>query len=273
MVNFWKDQGGVSLRSTMRQVIDLNCDLGEGMAFDDALLELVSSANIACGGHAGDDSTMAACIRKASTQSVTIGAHPGYPDREHFGRRAQSLPAADVLSLLEEQIARLCAIAATENAQVAHVRVHGALGNLTDGDDAAANTLARLVANRFPGLALMTLGGSATERAATAQGLVLVRQFFADRAYDSQGQLVSRQIAGSVIHDRKQIVERLLRALDSGKLASIDGRDIAVNFDTVCVHGDTPGALVLAETIRRRLEGNGIAIRPFNQQKHEARSA
>lgn len=248
----------------MRQGIDLNCDLGEGMGSDQALLELVSSANIACGGHAGDEQTMSACISQARALKVAIGAHPGYCDRSYFGRQAMDLPRAAITALLQEQISRLCTIAQRENTRVAHVRAHGALGNFTDADDDAARTLVATLADGFPGLAVMTLGGSATERAAKAVGIKVVRQFFADRAYDDQGQLISRKVAGSVIHNSAKILNRLLGVLDSGKLTSISGKSIAVDFDSICVHGDTPGALALAETIRKQLENNGIAIRPYN---------
>ncbi len=256
---------------TMRQAIDLNCDLGEGMACDEALLALVSSANIACGGHAGDGETMTNCIRRASALSLAIGAHPGYCDPEHFGRRALTLPMSEIEDLLTKQITRLCDIAARENTRVDHVRVHGALGNLTDANDIAAETLASLLAQAFPTMALMTLGGSASEKAARAHGLPVIRQFFADRAYDRQGQLVSRQLDGSVLHDSAFIVERLLRALDSGQLASIDGHVIKVEFDTVCLHGDSPGALALAEDIRTQLEHNGIAVQAYNRQLEGSR--
>ncbi len=241
------------------------------MACDEALLELVSSANIACGGHAGDRETMTNCIRRASALSLAIGAHPGYCDPEHFGRRPLALPMAEIESLLKKQIKELCSIAASENTRIDHVRVHGALGNLTDADDAAAKTLASLLAQTFPTMALMTLSGSASESAARARGLPVIRQFFADRAYDRQGQLVSRQLEGSVLHDSAFIVERLLRALDSGKLTSIDGQVIAIEFDTVCLHGDSPGALALAEDIRTQLEHNGIAVQAYNRQLEGSR--
>lgn len=249
----------------MRQGIDINCDLGEGMGSDQALLQLVSSANIACGGHAGNEQTMTACVRRAAALGVAIGAHPGYRDPANFGRQPLTLPSTEIAALLDEQVSHLSSIAEREQARVAHVRAHGALGNLTDADDDAAQLLASTIANRFPGMALMTLAGSAAERAARARGLTVVRQFFADRAYDDQGQLVSRNLPDSVIHDHQEIVHRLLGVLDSGKLYSLSGTAIAVEFDSICVHGDTPGALALAESVRKQLENNGIAIRPYHQ--------
>lgn len=247
----------------MRQSIDINCDLGEGMGSDEALLDLVSSANIACGGHAGNEQTMTDCIRRAVSLGVAIGAHPGYCDRANFGRQPMDLPDATIAALLHEQITRLISIASREHAQVSHIRAHGALGNLTDANKDAAQLLTATVATQFPNMALMTLGGSAAEQCAKARGLTVVRQFFADRAYDDDGQLVARKIPGSVIHDSSEIVTRLLRALDSGTLFSMNGQPLAVSFDSICVHGDTPGALALAETIRKQLENNGIIIRPY----------
>lgn len=248
----------------MRQSIDLNCDLGEGMGTDRALLELVSSANIACGGHAGDEATMTACVRQAAARAVAIGAHPGFCDRENFGRLPQDLSSEAMTELIHEQVSRLQRICQHENAKLSHVRAHGALGNLTDANDAAARILAASIAKQFPTLALMTLGGSAVECAASRAGLKVVRQFFSDRSYDDEGQLVARPIDGSVLHDQADILARLLGALDSGKLRSINGKLLAVEFDSICVHGDTPGALALAETIRKQLENNGIAIRPYH---------
>ncbi|MBN49620.1 MAG: hypothetical protein CMN85_08765 [Spongiibacteraceae bacterium] len=249
----------------MRQSIDLNCDLGEGMGSDKALLELVSSANIACGGHAGDQQTMSACVREASNLAVAIGAHPGYCDPENFGRRRQDLSAEETAQVIIHQVSQLRLICQQHKATLSHVRAHGALGNLSDSNDVAARTLATTIAEQFPELAIMTLGHSAAERAAKACGLKVVRQFFADRAYDDEGQLVPRSVAGSVIHNRSDIMKRLLGALDSDKLVSLTGKTIAIGFDSICVHGDTPGALALAEAIRTQLEQNGIAIRPYNR--------
>ena len=234
------------------------------MGSDAALLELVSSANIACGGHAGDEQTMAACVRQANAQSVAIGAHPGYCDRDNFGRLPQSLSAAALTKLIHEQVTRLQRICQQEQARLRHVRAHGALGNLIDADTTAAQTLASTIADRFPTLAVMTLGGSFAEHEAKAKNLPVVRQFFADRAYDNDGQLVSRKLEGSVLHDGPLILKRLLAVLDSGKLLSLQGKTIRVTFDSVCVHGDTPGALILAESIRKQLENNGVAIRPYH---------
>lgn len=254
----------------MRQSIDLNCDLGEGMGSDQALLELVSSANIACGGHAGDQQTMSACVREASNLAVVIGAHPGYCDPENFGRRPRNLSVKDTAQLITDQVSRLSLICQQQKATLSHVRAHGALGNLSDSNDVAAQTLATTIAERFPELAIMTLGHSAAERAAKACGLKVVRQLFADRAYDDEGQLVPRSVAGSVIHNRPDILKRLLGALDSGKLVSLSGKTINLGFDSVSVHGDTPGALALAEAIRKQLENNGIAIRSYHSSQQAA---
>lgn len=247
----------------MRTVIDINCDLGEGMGADSALLNLVSSANIACGGHAGDARSMSETVALAKARGVAIGAHPSYADREGFGRRPQTLSAPVLEDLIRSQTQALENIAAAQGLALSHLRAHGALGNLTDSDPAAAKPL--LAAMRGSSLALMTLGGSAAEQLARVQGIRVVRQFFADRAYDDAGQLVSRQIAGSVVHDTDAVIRRLLDALDTGFIQSHSGKRIAVSFDTLCVHGDTPDALALAESIRQVLEQQGVAIRPFTE--------
>lgn len=251
--------------TTMRASIDLNCDLGEGMDADAALLELVSSVNIACGFHAGDETTMRKTVAAAKQRAVAIGAHPGYRDRAGFGRRPQALSPAQMTALLAEQIDVLTGIAQAAGARLTHVRAHGALGNLTDAESDAAQILVDSLLRQTPPPALMTLSHSAAERAALAAGLPVIRQFFADRAYDDHGQLVSRSLPGSVLHDPDTIIARLLTSLDSGALLSIHGTRIPVSFDTVCVHGDTPGALALAEAIREALEANGIAIRPYTE--------
>lgn len=250
----------------MRPRIDINCDLGEGMGSDHELLNIVTSANIACGAHAGDEAIMAQTVAAAKTRKVNIGAHPGYRDRENFGRQQQSLDADSFKRLLRSQIDLLNTIAGRQGARVSHIRAHGALGNLTDADPAAARRLVSSLEGYK--LALMTLGNSAAEQAARDAGIPVIRQFFADRAYDASGQLVSRTLPGSMIHDEKIILRRLLEALESGTIECHEderhkGKRIDVTFDTICVHGDTQGALTLAQAIRRSLENNGIAVEPY----------
>jgi UPF0271 protein len=248
----------------VRTAIDLNCDLGEGMGSDTELLQIVSSANIACGAHAGDQRTMVAALSAAMHYGVAVGAHPGYRDPEHFGRRPQSLDDSALQQLLHEQVEALKTHAETVGASLTHLRAHGALGNLTDADPKAARLLCAVASQQ--NLAIMTLGQSAAEQAAIEAGLPIIRQFFADRAYDRHGNLVSRQQSGSVLHQSGLIIPRLLSALDSGKVTSIEGEAISVSFDTICVHGDTDSALALAAEIRHALEQHGVTIRRFQPQ-------
>ncbi len=248
----------------VRTAIDLNCDLGEGMGSDSELLQIVSSANIACGAHAGDQHTMVAALSAAKHCGVAVGAHPGYRDPEHFGRRPQSLDDNALQQLLHEQINTLKSHAEPVGTPLTHLRAHGALGNLTDADPEAARLLCAVASQQ--NLAIMTLGHSAVEKAAIEAGLPVIRQFFADRAYDRHGQLVSRQQSGSVLHEPALIIPRLLSALDSGKVTSLEGEAIPVSFDTICVHGDTESALALAAEVRHALEQNGVTIRPYHLQ-------
>ncbi len=248
----------------VRTAIDLNCDLGEGMGSDTELLQIVSSANIACGAHAGNQHTMVAALSAAKRCGVAVGAHPGYRDPEHFGRRPQRLDDDALQQLLHEQVDTLKTHADEVDIPLIHIRAHGALGNLSDADLHAARILCKVAAQH--NLAIMTLGQSAAEQAANEAGLPVIRQFFADRAYDRHGQLVSRQQSGSVLHEPGLIIPRLLSALDSGKVTSIEGEAIPVSFDTICVHGDTESALALAAEIRHALEQHGITIRPYHMQ-------
>ncbi|WP_372809544.1 LamB/YcsF family protein [Litorivivens sp.] len=262
MVNFHKfpELGSLCL-SDVTSIIDINCDLGEGMGSDAELLNIATSANIACGAHAGDPQTMQHTLMLAKQRGVAAGAHPGYQDREGFGRRPHSLSDHAMVSLVQQQIESLAEMADAINYPLSHVRAHGALGNLTDADEKAATLLLDAMAQRP--LALMTLTNSAAQRIAQQRHRPVVTQFFADRAYDDNGQLVARSKPDSVLHDEKEIVQRLLTALDRGILVTYTKREIPIAFDSICVHGDTPNALSLAEKIRKVLEDSGAKVRPF----------
>ncbi len=247
----------------MTTTIDINCDLGEGMGSDAELLNIVTSANIACGAHAGDTATMRQTLALARQHGVAAGAHPGYRDREGFGRRPCPLADADLIDLIDEQIDHLATLAEELEYPLTHVRAHGALGNLTDADEDAAKLLVSALA-KHP-LRLMTLPNSAAERIASDRQVPVIRQFFADRAYDNNGQLVPRSVAGSVIHNETAIIRRLLEAMDRSIVISIEEREVAIAFESICVHGDTPNALALAEKIRKVLEDHGVNVRPFTE--------
>jgi len=226
--------------------IDLNADLGEGDAYDDALLQVVSSCNIACGGHAGDARSMQVTVVTAAANGVAIGAHPAYPDREGFGRRSGFLAGDELRKSLLEQIAALDAIAAKNGATLTHVKPHGALYNDAVNDRELADLIVSAVSATLPGAAFVGLPGSELQNAAIARSVRFVAEGFVDRAYQADGQLVPRSEPGAV-HDR---LEQIL-----SQAVSLVGK-----VDTLCVHGDTPGAAEIAREVRKELEKQGVKI-------------
>ncbi len=250
---------------TMR--IDLNCDLGElpgeaARALDRRMMEIVTSINVACGGHAGDADTMRATVRAARAAGVTVGAHPGFADREGFGRREIDVPPAEIDTLVRGQVEALRVIAAAERVAVRHVKPHGALYNMAARDRSLADAVARAVAACDPGLALVALSGSALVEAGRDAGLAIVPEVFADRAYDATGALVSRTLPGAVIHDPALAVARAVGMVRDGAVAAIDGPRVPLTAGTICIHGDTPGADAIARQLREGLEAAGVVVAP-----------
>jgi 5-oxoprolinase (ATP-hydrolysing) subunit A len=249
--------------------IDLNSDMGEsygawGMGDDAAMLGIITSANVACGWHAGDPMVMHQTAVLAKQNGVAIGAHPSFNDRDGFGRRViRGDSMADIEKMVAYQIGALQAIATMAGHTVTHVKAHGALGNLTNDEDDFAMALGRAIKAVDPRLIYVIMPGRNSERAADKLGLAVAREFFADRTYDDHGQLTSRKIAGAVIHDAALAAERVLRTLQDGVLVSTSGKKIPIAFDTICVHGDTPTAVAMARAVRAKLEGAGIALAPF----------
>ncbi|WP_213955129.1 MULTISPECIES: 5-oxoprolinase subunit PxpA [unclassified Variovorax] len=241
--------------------IDLNADLGEGCDNDEALMALVSSANIACGWHAGDATTMRQCVRWALKNGVAIGAHPSYPDRENFGRSEMNLPADDIIAGTLYQIGALAAIARAEGATLAHVKPHGALYNQAAKDPALADALCEAVRRFDPSLRFFGLAGSGMIAAARRAGLQPVEEVFADRGYNADGSLVSRKLPGALIEDDALAMAQAISLVRDHSVRAIDGSLVAVNAQTVCLHGDGPHALKFARSIREKLAGEGIAIR------------
>ena len=231
------------------RLIDLNADIGEGCGDDDALLQCVSSASIACGGHAGDAQSMRAALRACRRLGVAAGAHPGYADREHFGRRALSLPPELLQRQLREQLEALARIAREEGVPLCHVKPHGALYNQAAQDEALAAQLVQLVQAVDPGLALMGLAGSALPRAARRAGLRAIDEGFADRGYSPEGLLLPRDQAGAFVDDPQRAARQVLRLLDGDPAAS-----------SFCIHGDRPGAADFARELRAALESMGWTI-------------
>ena len=249
--------------------IDLNSDLGEGygpwtMGDDLALMQVVSSVNIACGGHAGDPSTMAAAVQAAAEHQLGIGAHPSFADREGFGRRVIPMTPAEVERLVAMQVGGLCGVAATVGATVTHVKAHGALANLAAATPEVADAVARATRAVDPTLVLLAIAGTELERAATRAGLRVAREGFADRAYTSDGYLVPRGQPGAVIHDPDEGAARALGMAEGRGLPLLDGGWLPQQVDSICVHGDTPDAVTMAQRTRARLEQEGFSVGPFH---------
>ena len=243
--------------------IDFNCDVGEGCGDDAAILPWVTSANIACGAHAGDADTMRATLRLCRALGVVAGAHPGYPDREHFGRRELPLEAADITALVRDQVLALAAIAREEGVALRHVKPHGALYNMAAKNPAMVRAIARAIHRIDPELPLVVLAGPNAEglRAAAAEEEVqVILEAFPDRAYDADGALRSRNLPGAVIHDAAFAAERALRMVQDGTIEAHDGSKVAMQVRSLCVHGDNPNTVALAATIRERLEAAGVTI-------------
>ena len=247
--------------------MDLNADLAErgdptGWEADARLLEVVTTANVACGGHAGDEETMRRACAAAAALGVRVGAHPGYADTATFGRVELDLPVEEVVSQVADQLATLKAVAAAEGANVTHVKPHGALYHRAADDRELAGALAGLVASVDPGLTILVQPGSLLAAEARALGLPAASEAFADRAYDRSGRLVPRGEPGSVLDPGAAVAQALMLARE-GRVVSADGEEVPVGADSICVHGDTPDAVELARAVRSALEAEGLAVEPF----------
>jgi UPF0271 protein len=252
----------------MRGRIDLNADVGEGyglwpMGADAELIPLVTSVNVACGAHAGDPSTMEATVRLAVHHGVTVGAHPGYPDLAGFGRRDLDMTADDLAASLVYQVGALAAFARDAGTELGHVKAHGALYNRAAADPATADVVARAVVRVAPAAVLVGLAGSALLDAGRQAGLRVAAEAFADRAYEADGRLRSRRLPGAVLATPELAAAQAVAIARDGRVVSWDGTDIAVDADTICLHGDTPGAAVYARAIRTALGAVGIALEPL----------
>jgi len=242
--------------------INLNADLGESfgawtMGDDAALLQVIGSANIACGFHAGDPVVMRETVRLALTNGVSLGAHPAFPDLQGFGRRVMQLSTKELEATILYQVGALQAMAAAEGGRVSHVKPHGALNNMACADLGLAATVARAVKALDRDLILLAPALSALEHAGEAAGLRVAREVFADRSYQADGQLTPRSRPGSVLHAAQDCVQHVQRMLDAGGIVTADGLRLPTTIHSVCVHGDGPGAVATARALRAALEAAG----------------
>lgn len=248
--------------------IDLNADLGEGfgryrLESDRELLSLVTSANVACGWHAGDPIVMRETVSRAVGRGVVIGAHPSYPDLQGFGRREMAASPEEIEAFIVYQIGALAAMCTAHGTQLRYVKPHGALYHRAAKDEATAKAIAKAIRSVDPALVLLGLDGSVMLQAATDEGLTVAREAFVDRAYHADGQLLARGQPGAVLDDIPTIVERALRMVTERYVIAIDGTRRIVRPDSLCVHGDGEHAVAIVTALRSRLEDHDIQIAPF----------
>ena len=251
--------------------IDLNCDMGESygawsMGGDADLMPIITSANIACGWHAGDPVVMERTVRLALDHGVALGAHPGYPDLLGFGRRSLALSPAEAEAYVLYQVAALAGIAQAHGARLTHVKPHGQLYNDAVANPALAAAIARAVARLDDRLILVGLAGSALVQAGRDAGLTVAEEVFADRVYEADGRLRSRRLPDAMLHDPARSAEQALRMVRDGQVVAYDGTVVPVRADTVCIHGDGPTAPPIARELRARLEAAGVAVRRLSRQ-------
>jgi len=248
--------------------IDLNADLGESFGVyrlgdDQALLHFVTSASIACGFHAGDPGTMARAVESCIARGVALGAHPGLPDLAGFGRRAVAVTPAEARDLITYQVGALAAFAARQGQRLQHVKPHGALYAMAERDPAIAAAIAQAVVEVDAELILMGLSEGRLVAAGRGLGLRVAHEVFADRSYEPDGTLTPRGQPGAVLDDPEQVARRIVRLARGGRVKAADGSDLTLAADTLCLHGDSPGAALLADAVRRALESEGVAVRPL----------
>ena len=248
--------------------IDLNCDMGESfgmykMGLDEEVIKHISSANVACGFHAGDPMWMRHTVRLAEEHGVAVGAHPSFPDLNGFGRRNMSVEPEEAKNDVIYQVGALSAF--TAGGKLQHVKPHGAMYNQAVSDEALARAICEAVLEVDEDMVLLVLAGSPWERTAADMGLRVAREIFADRAMNPDGSLVSRSMEGSVIHDVEEVVERSLRMVTESRAVAITGEEMEVEAESLCLHGDTPGAVEMAKTLERQLRASGVDIVPVAQ--------
>jgi UPF0271 protein len=252
--------------------IDINCDLGEShgayqMGNDEAMMKYITSANIACGFHAGDFMTMKRTVRLCLDAGVSTGAHPGYPDLQGFGRRSISFTPEEIYAMILYQVGALRAVIESEGGTLSHIKPHGAMYNDSAADKLKALAIAEAVRKSGDEVILLCLHNSAMEEAAIATGIRFASEAFADRQYDDQGHLVSRKIEDSVITIPEVCASRTLSMITEKRVISKNGKYVSLNPDSICVHGDTPHSVEIAGAIRNTLDSHGIIVRPFTGRR------
>ncbi len=248
--------------------IDINCDLGEtdpatGPGNDEAVMPFISSASIACGFHAGDPLTIERTIRSAMRHGVSIGAHPGYPDRQNFGRKAMKMSHEELRAMILYQAGAVMAMAAAAGARMRHVKPHGALYNTAATDYELSVVIARAVRELDPSLILVGQSGSQMIRAARDTGLACASEVFADRAYNDDGTLVARSVEGAVLHDTEVMIRRVIRMIRERVVETISGKLIPIEAETVCIHGDNETAVDFVRKLAAALNAGGITVKPL----------
>jgi len=251
-------------------MIDLNADIGESFGHynlgnDRAILEFISSANIACGFHAGDPTVMNRTVDLALKHGVSIGAHPGYPDLQGFGRRAMSFSPEEVYDMILYQVGALHAFVKAAGSKLQHVKPHGSLYNEAVKSHLLSSAIARAVSSFQPDLILMGPSGSALEQAALLHSIPFAREVFADRAYDDNGHLVSRHVKGALIHNKNICIQRMLDMLEKKPVQSINGNPLLLSGDTICLHGDHSEAVLFAKSLKIALTDKGYTVSPLKQ--------
>jgi UPF0271 protein len=241
--------------------LDLNADLGEGVGDDVAMLEIVSSASIACGGHAGDAGTMRAAVRAAKARGVIVGAHPGFADRENFGRKRLMLPPEELDASVRAQVRGLVEIAEEEGWPVRYVKLHGALANMAAEEPTVMALCLAAIEGLVQDIAVLAIDNSAQVEIAEALGFRTIREAYADRAYQPDGLLVSRQMPGAMLHDPSEIAARAVRLAEHHEIVAADGSMVRSDAKSLCIHGDTPDAVAIARAVKDALASNGVEIR------------
>ena len=249
--------------------VDLNSDLGESfgayrIGMDAEILRFVTSANVACGFHAGDPLIMEETVRAAKAAGTAVGAHPGFPDLAGFGRRNMACTPQEVKAYVKYQLGALDAFVRAEGLTLQHCKPHGALYNMAAADRALAEAIAEAVADVDSRIILLGLANSKMLEAGRAAGLRTASEVFADRAYQADGSLVPRKLPGAVIHDAEEAIARTVRMVKEGVVTAITGETVPITADSVCVHGDNPSALAFVKSIRERLEAEGVAVMPLS---------